>query len=177
VIDEHGRPEPPYAADETAMLLGFLDWQRSTLEWKTRGLDEDGLRATTAASSMTLAGILKHMAWVEDHWFSYVLLNAERDEQWRNVDFSVAPDWEWTSAAEDSADTLRRLWSAQCDASRRNVAEFLSRGGVDQPALRLWDRGEQPSLRWIMLHMIEEYARHNGHADILREAVDGQIGE
>ncbi|NBU38912.1 MAG: DUF664 domain-containing protein, partial [Actinobacteria bacterium] len=79
VIDEHGRPEPPYAADETTMLLGFLNWQRSTLEWKTRGLDETGLRATTAASSMTLAGILKHMAWVEDHWFSYVLLNSDRD--------------------------------------------------------------------------------------------------
>ena len=176
-VDENERPEPPYSAGEGEMLRGFLEWQRSTLEWKTRGLDENGLRATTAASSMTLGGILKHMAWVEDHWFSYVLHNRERAEQWVHVDFSVTPDWEWTSSLNDTANVLRVRWEDFCEASRRAVDECLVSGDLDQPAKRLWDRGQQPTLRWIFLHMIEEYARHNGHADLLREAVDGQVGE
>ena len=159
------------------MLCGFLDWQRSTLEWKTRGLDETGLRETTGVSTMTLGGILKHMAWVEDHWFSYVLHSRDRAEPWATIDFSVTPDWEWTSSLHDSAADLRSLWESSCDASRRAVDEFLAAGGLDQPAKRLWDRGDQPTLRWMLLHMIEEYARHNGHADLLREVVDGQVGE
>ncbi|MEY3482171.1 MAG: hypothetical protein RLZ40_214, partial [Actinomycetota bacterium] len=75
-IDDQGRPEPPIAANEVDTLLGYLDFQRATLEWKTRGLGADGLRRTIASSSMTLAGLLKHMAYVEDHWFSGMLLEA-----------------------------------------------------------------------------------------------------
>jgi uncharacterized damage-inducible protein DinB len=177
IVDENGRPEPPYASNEVEMLLGFLDWQRSTLEWKTRGLDENGLRATIGVSFMTLGGILKHMAWVEDHWFSHVLHARDRAELWAQIDFSATPDWEWSSSLNDSANELRSLWETSCETSRRAVNEFLAAGGIDRPARRLWDRGEQPMLRWIILHMIEEYARHNGHADLLREAVDGQVGE
>ncbi|MBU3690148.1 MAG: mini-circle protein [Acidimicrobiales bacterium mtb01] len=176
-IDENGRPEPPYAADERSTLIGFLEWQRSTLEWKTRGLDETGLRATTAKSTMTLAGILKHMAWVEDHWFSYILLGRERAEPWTTVDFSFSPDWEWTSALADSAEAVRSMWVASCAASRSCVDEAMSHSGLDQLSTRSTSSGDQPSLRWILVHMIEEYARHNGHADLLREAVDGQVGE
>ena len=176
-LDDKGRLEPPYAADEASTLLGFLEWQRATLEWKTRGLDEPGLRAMTAKSTITLAGILKHMAWVEDHWFSFVLLGRERAEPWRSVDFSTAPDWEWTSASHDSADSVRTMWAQSCSASRASVDEVLTRGGLDQLASRATSSGDRPSLRWILVHMIEEYARHNGHADLLREAVDGQVGE
>jgi len=177
VIDDVGRPEPEPAVDETDTLLGFLDFQRATFEWKCRGLGADGLATRVAASSMTLGGIMKHLAWVEDHWFSFFLHDAERSEPWRSVDWSADSNWEWNSAAHDEPDELRRLWSASVDASRARVAEALARGGMDQLARRTWDSGESPSLRWILVHMIEEYARHNGHADLIREAIDGSTGE
>src|SRR5262249_50376680 len=107
VMDEQGRPEPPVAADEVATLLGFLDYQRATLEWKCRGLDAGGLRATTAATSMTLGGVLKHMALVEDSWFSRSLFgNPERHPPFDTVDWAADPDWEWRTAADDSPEQL-----------------------------------------------------------------------
>lgn len=176
-IDDVGRPEPEPAVGELETLRGFLDFQRATLEWKTRGLDSAGLNQRVAKSSMTLGGILKHMAWVEDHWFSYFLHERPRSEPWKSVDWSADRDWEWTSAATDSPEALRSMWSNSVESSRRAVDEALTRGGLDQLAQRTWDSGEAPSLRWILVHMIEEYARHNGHADLLREAVDGEVGE
>lgn len=176
-IDDQGRPEPPFDADEVASVFGFLDYQRATLDWKTRGLNEGGLSTTTAKSTMTLGGILKHMSWVEDHWFSYVLHARDRAEPWRSIDWKAFPDWEWTSALDDTADALRGMWKSACEASRTAVDEALTHGGLDQAALRALGGGDHPSLRWIVLHMIEEYARHNGHADLLREAVDGEVGE
>jgi Protein of unknown function (DUF664) len=92
-LDEHGRPEPSAAVDETATLLGFLDYQRATLAWKYSGLDAAGLRATTAASTMTLAGILKHMALVEDGWFSRALHGREHGPPWDAVDWNADRDW------------------------------------------------------------------------------------
>ena len=177
MIDDVGRPEPEPNVGETETLLGFLDYQRATLEWKTRGLDAAGLSSRTAASTMTLGGILKHMAWVEDHWFSHFLLGRDRAALWLTVDWTADRDWEWTSAASDSPDELRALWSSTCAESRANVEGVLARGDLSTPAVRTWDNGEAPSLRWILVHMIEEYARHNGHADLLRESVDGETGE
>lgn len=176
-IDEHGRPEPPLAADELDSLVGYLEWQRATFEWKTRGLDTSQLMQRLPSSSMTLGGLLKHMAWVEDHWFSFFLHGRERADYWLAVDWATEPNWEWTSAAHDSAEELRALWASSVEASRRDLSAALANSGLDQLAKRTWDSGESPSLRWIMLHMIEEYARHNGHADLLREAIDGQVGE
>ena len=176
-IDEQGRPEPPLASDEYGTLLGFLEFQRATLEWKCAGLDADGLRTTTAASSMTLGGILKHVAYVEDHWFSRLLHDREPGPPWDAVDWKADPDWDWHSAAEDTPEQLRTLWQDACARSRAQLAEALALGGLDQPARRAWSDGRAPSLRWILLHMVEEYARHNGHADLLREAADGGTGE
>ena len=85
-LDEHGRPEPPLAADETATLLGFLDYQRATLDWKSRGLDAAGLNATVGASSMTLGGMLKHLAWVEEYWFTWRLHGRAPAAPWDTVD-------------------------------------------------------------------------------------------
>jgi uncharacterized damage-inducible protein DinB len=179
VIDDHGRPEPPIAAGEVDTLFGFLDYQRATLAWKCRGVDAAGLRATVAASSMTLGGLLKHMALVEDGWFSRALHGNERAAPWNTVDWDADPDWEWHSAADDSAEELFALWEAALDRSRALTAEGLADGGqgLDRLAVRTWPDGTAPSLRWIVCHMIEEYARHNGHADLLREAVDGETGE
>jgi uncharacterized damage-inducible protein DinB len=176
-LDEHGRPEPPVAADETATLLGFLDYQRATLGWKCAGLDSASLGATVGASSMTLGGLLKHLALVEDSWFSRSLYGQDRRPPWDAVDWTADPDWEWHSAAEDSPEQLLRLWQDAVDRSRSLVAKALDDGGLERLAQRTWPDGTAPSLRWILVHMIEEYARHNGHADLLRESVDGQTGE
>jgi uncharacterized damage-inducible protein DinB len=177
IVDEQGRPEPPAAAGETATILGFLDYQRATLAWKCAGLDAAGLRATVGVSSMTLGGMLKHMALVERTWFSRSLHGRDRQPPWDAVDWTADPDWDWESAADDSPEELFALWRDAVESSRALVADALAGGGLDQPAKRSWPDGRAPSLRWILIHMIEEYARHNGHADLIRESVDGATGE
>jgi uncharacterized damage-inducible protein DinB len=177
IVDEQGRAEPPIASDETATLLGFLDYQRSTLAWKCAGLDAAGLAATIAASTMTLGGLLKHLAYVEGEWFSRALHGLDREPPFDAVDWKADPDWDWHSAGEDTPEQLRTLWEAAVERSRGRVAEALAGGGLDQLARRAWPDGTAPSLRWILCHMIEEYARHNGHADLLRESLDGETGE
>jgi uncharacterized damage-inducible protein DinB len=177
VIDEQGRPEPPLAADEIAMILGFLDYQRATLAWKCEGVDAAGLRVTVGVSSMTLGGMLKHMAYVEDEWFSRSLPGRDRVLPWNSVDWKADPDWEWNSAAADTAEQLFALWRESVARSDVQVAATLAEGGLDTLAGRTFPDGRAPSLRWILLHMIEEYARHNGHADLIRESIDGLVGE
>ena len=177
VIDEQGRPEPPVAADEVATLLGFLDFQRATFAWKCQGLDADGLGMTVAASTMTLGGMLKHLALVERSWCSRRLHGRPIGAPWNEVDWSADPDWDWHSAARDSPEQLRGMWREAVEQSRADVSEALADGGLDRLARQGWADGRTPSLRWILCHLIEEYARHNGHADLIREAVDGETGE
>jgi uncharacterized damage-inducible protein DinB len=176
-VDEHGRPEPPPAADEAATLVGFLDYQRATFEWKSSGLDAAGLAATIGASSMTLGGMLKHLALNEDSWFSERLAGRPPEPPWNTVDWDADPDWEWHTAAGDSPERLREIWRDAVTRSRARIAEALAEGGPGQLARQSWPDGRAPSLRWILCHMIEEYARHNGHADLIRESLDGQTGE
>ena len=97
-----GPPEPPVAGDETATLLGSLERQRATLAWKCGGLDAAGLRATHAPSSITLGGLLKHLALVEDDMFSRLLLGRDPGPPWDAVDWAADPDWDWHSATEDT---------------------------------------------------------------------------
>jgi uncharacterized damage-inducible protein DinB len=175
--DEHGRTDPPEAGDEAATLLGFLDYQRATFAWKTSGLDAAALAVTIAVSSMTLGGMLKHLALVEDSWFSEWLMGSESSPPWNEVVWKDDPDWEWHSAADDSPEALRELWQENVERSRAIVAEFLVDGDLGQLSRHVAKDGFAPSLRWILCHMIEEYARHNGHADLLREVIDGAIGE
>jgi uncharacterized damage-inducible protein DinB len=177
VIDEQGRLEPPLAEGESATLRGFLDYQRATLEWKASSLDAAGLSARLEPSTMTLGGLLKHMAGVEEYWFSVRLLNNAPGDYWPDVDWRVERGWEWSSAEDDDPEFLRNLWRESVAQSRTNVAQAISRGGLDSPAAQPDPDGSAPSLRWILVHMIEEYARHNGHADLLRESVDGEVGE
>jgi uncharacterized damage-inducible protein DinB len=177
-LDEQGRPEPPLAADETTTLLGFLDYQRATLAWKCGGLDTAGLGATVADSSMTLGGMLKHLAYVEDLWCSRRLHGRDPAPPWDTVDWDADRDWEWHSATEDTPEQLHTLWEEAVARSRSLVTEALADGGMGRPAAVVDDwYGVAPSLRWILCHLIEEYARHNGHADLLRESVDGLTGE
>jgi len=176
-VDEQGRPEPPLAGDEAATLLGFLDFQRATLEWKCRGLDAAGLAATVGVSSMTLGGMIKHLALNEDWWFSQWLRGRGQNPPWDTVDWDADPDWEWHSAAADSPEQVLALWQDAVSRSRSAAAEALGGGDLGQLARRTWPDGRAPSMRWIVCHMIEEYARHNGHADLIRESVDGLTGE
>ena len=177
VSEREKRPGPPVAGDETATLLGALDRQRSYLAWKCGGLDSAGLTAKVAASSITLGGLLKHLALVEDDYFSRQLGGQEYGPPWDTVDWDADPDWEWRTAAEDSPDQLMTLWQEAVARSRAAVSTALSRGGLDQPSGRPWRDGRTPSLRRLLIDMVEEYARHVGHADLIREAVDGLTGE
>jgi uncharacterized damage-inducible protein DinB len=161
-FDEQGRPEPSMDGDELATLTGFLEFQRATLAWKTRGLTAEQLTQVTAKSSMTLGGMLKHLAYVEQQWFHVVLHDREPLEPWASVDWKADNDWDWHSAAQDTPEQLNAL----------------EQGDLGQPAKRApWRDGRVPNLRWILTHMIEEYSRHNGHADLIREAIDGEVGE
>jgi uncharacterized damage-inducible protein DinB len=176
-VDEHGRPEMPLAGDEVATLLGFLEYQRATLAWKCAGLDAAGLAATVGVSQITLGGLLKHLAYVEDDWFTWTLHGRDRPALWNEVDWKVDPDWEWHTGAKDSAEQLHLLWQEAVARSRSSIAEAMADGGLDGLAKRRWPDGRAPSLRWILCHLIEEYARHNGHADLIRESVDGLTWE
>ena len=129
-IDDVGRPEPPVAADEIATLLGFLDFQRATFAWKCSDLDASGLQATVGVSSMTLGGMLKHMAKVEDLWCSQWLLGRDPAPPWATVDWDADPDWDWHSAAEDSPEQLHTLWRDTVARSRSLVAEALAEVGL-----------------------------------------------
>jgi uncharacterized damage-inducible protein DinB len=175
--DEQGRPQPPENAGELETLLGFLEFQRATLVWKTDRLDDDGFRRTVGASSMTLGGLLTHLAWVEDSWFTWRLFRRDPGAPWIPVDWGAEPDWDWERAAGLSADEARAVWRESVERSRERVAEAMGDGGLDRPLAVPFDDGSAPSLRWLLTHMIEEYSRHNGHADLLRESVDGQTGE
>ena len=176
-FDEQGRPEPHPASGEADMLLGFLEFLRATFRWKCEGLDAAGMRATLAPSTMTLAGLMKHLSWVEDYWFSRRLFGNEPAEPWRSVDWEADRDWEWHSALDDTPEQLFALWEASMERSRRFAADALAHGDLGRPAAVPWPDGNTPSLRWILVHMVEEYGRHVGHADLLRESVDGMVGE
>src|SRR5689334_7721276 len=124
-LDEQGRPQPPAAADETATLVGFLEYVRATLAWKCSGLDAAALRTTLGPSSMTLGGMLAHLARVEDYWFSYALYAHEAAAPWNRVDWKAEPDWDWDSAAGQPPEVLFAAWKAAVQRSRDLLARAL----------------------------------------------------
>jgi hypothetical protein len=169
--------EPPVAGNELDTLVGDLERLRRYVAWKCGGLDSAGLRAKLGPSSMTLGGLLKHLALVEDDVFSVKLHGQEPRPPWNTVDWEGNPDWEWRTAADDSPGQLMALWEDAVARSRALVAAAVAEGGLDKPATFTWPDGRTPSLRRLMIDMIEEYARHVGHADLIRESVDGLVGE
>jgi hypothetical protein len=153
-------------------LLWFLERQRATFAWKTHGLDAAGLRATHDPSAMTLRGMLKHLARFEDDMSSEWLHGQEQRHPWSTVDWDAQHDWDWRTADDDTPEQLQTLWRDAVARSRSLFAEALADAGPDLTCAR----GELPSMRYILINMIEEYARHNGHADLIRESVDGLVG-
>jgi uncharacterized damage-inducible protein DinB len=168
-LSDPRRTDVPFVSDERSMLEAWLEFHRITLLLKCEGLDADQLQARPIGSSLlSLHGLVRHMAEVERNWFRRVL-QKERDAPpiWfdPNIDDSeLVPlddaDWHSDLAA----------WHAECDASRAAAASH----GLDDLGER---RGQPCSMRWIYTHMIEEYARHNGHADLIRELIDGSVGD
>ena len=164
------RPEPPLTGDERTMLTVWLDFQRATLLWKCEGLDGAAMaRRGVPPSSLALLGLVRHMAIVEWWWFDHIFGGSSSPEPISTAD---DVDADFNDLDPDRAPADIELFGRQCDVSRSIVDAAES---LDVPSRST----EKPtvSLRWIMIHMIEEYARHNGHADLLREQIDGAVGE
>jgi hypothetical protein len=168
--------EPPLAGTEAEQLLGALDRLRATFRYKADGLDAAGLSCRIGSSTLTLGGLLKHLALTEDNQFGAKLTGAPLGQPWSKVDWDADPDWEFHTAAGDSPQTLYALWDSAVARSRERVAQALAAGGLDQP-VHASVEGTHANLRRLVCDMIEEYGRHTGHADLLREAVDGRTGE
>lgn len=174
--------EPPLAGTETEHLVAALTRLRLTFRWKADDLDAAGLRQQVGASTLTLASLLKHLAAAEDHAFTIRMRGVPMGAPWDGMDTGeplqrASTDWVFSSAADDSPEELYALWEGAVDRSQARLGAALARGGLDQP-IHLGDgRGNHASLRRLLCDVIEEYGRHTGHADLLREAVDGRVGE
>ena len=170
------RPTKPGTADELTTLTGFLDWQRATLVKKAGGLDAEQLGRTLAPSTMTLGSLVTHLAWVESWWFVEVFLGERPGDPWASLDWKADDDAEWSTAAGRGPDEIWALWDTEVARARRIVAESADPDAV-AAGHRSRPKATPVSLRWILVHMIEEYARHLGHADLIRESVDGSVGQ
>ena len=161
------------------MLRGYLDFHRDTLRLKCAGLTQEQLAQTHPPSTLTLGGLMKHLALVEHHWFTAMTFDRPLPAPFADIDWDADPDWEFRTAADDSPEELRALFDEAVRASDASIDDALADGGLDRESDRASRReGEgRFSTRWVLVHMIEEYSRHNGHADLLREAIDGQTGE
>ncbi|MEU5112094.1 DinB family protein [Streptomyces longwoodensis] len=166
------RTQPAQNADERAMLEGWLDYHRQTLAVKCEGLTDAQLRtAAVPPSELSLLGLVRHMAEVERHWFRRVLVGDAPDPIYYD---EADPDGDFHAGEQDTWAEAHGTWQAEIEEARRNAA----RHALDDLSVGKGRAGGEPfSLRWIYTHMIEEYARHNGHADLLRERVDGTTGD
>lgn len=168
MTDDSYRPDKPKAAPERETLDAFMDYQRATLVHKLDGLTTEQASRRLVPSLTTLLGIVKHLAYVEAWWFQENFAGRDQSYPWTDAD----PDADFRIEDDDSIEAVIELYETKCEESRRAIAG-ASLDDMSQRAAR----GIPRSLRWIMLHMIEETARHLGHADILRELTDGQTGE
>ena len=169
--------EPPLAGSETEQLLGSLGRLRTTFRWKAGHLDSAGLSARIPSSDLTLGGLLKHLACVEDMTFTWKMRGEAPGSPWQEIDWEAEPNWPFTSAAGDSPEELYGIWDAAVGRADARIAAALADGGLDQLVDVSSPNGDHASLRRLVFDLVEEYGRHAGHADLLREAVDGVVGE
>ena len=170
------RTDPELRTDERTSIEQFLDYHRATLISRIEGLTIEQLSITHPPSELTLAGLIKHLALVEDTWFVERMAGRPPPEPWLSAPFDDDFDWDFHSAPDDTPEELLALYRDACDRSRAVTAEYDDLGALSAVPSRIEGEGHF-SLRWILLHMIEETARHNGHADLLRESIDGLTGE
>ncbi len=164
----------PRSTSERDALGQYLDFQRETILLKAEGLTKDQLARTIPSSGLTLAGLLYHGALNEESWLEVRFAGLPERPDWAGVDWDADPDWEFRTALSMDPDELRRRYQQACDRARQVTAAAAS---LDQLSVFVGDDDWRFTLRWVLLHLIEETARHAGHADLLREAIDGSVGE
>ena len=159
----------PREADERTTLTAFLDWQRDTLAKKCDGLSHEQLRLRSLPpSTLSLLGLVRHMADVERVWFRVRLDNEQVDALYSSEDDQ---DGEFDNVDTADVDEAFSSWREEC----RRAREIATRLDLDATG-RNHETGRVMSLRWTLVHMIDEYSRHNGHADLLRQCIDGAVG-
>jgi uncharacterized damage-inducible protein DinB len=166
---DDSRSEPPPCGDELAVLSGFLNFLREAIVIKATGLDDDDLRHPMTPSGVSLLGIVKHLAYVERWWFAHIFSGLDVAVPFTKDD----PDADWRIEPDDRTEIILDLYQTEIDRARAVVAASRA----DDLSAKAGHHGGPYSLRWIMTHMIEETGRHAGHADILREQIDGAVGE
>lgn len=160
------RPAPPLAAPPVAMTSAFLDFLRATLIWKIDGVAEDALRRPMVPSGICLLGIVKHSAYVERWWFRSVFAGEDVPVGWSAED----PDADWRIEPGDTTAAVLALYQDEVGRSRAIAVGAAWDDVARRP-------GRDQTLGWILTHMVEEVARHCGHADIMRELIDGKTGQ
>jgi Protein of unknown function (DUF664) len=166
-------PSIPKSAGERETLVAFLDYYRALVVDKASGLSRAQLGQRLPPSTMTLAGLIYHLALVEEDWFVGDVLGEELGEPWASVDWEANRDWEWDIAPTLEPAALLDAYRSACARSN----EIIAATPLEQLSVRAGRDGEHWSLRWILVHMIEETARHAGHADLIRESIDGSRGD
>ena len=168
------RIDPDLTGSEFGMLSQYLDYQRETMHSKTDGLTREQLARQHAPSELTLAGLLFHLSLVEENWIEVRFAGLPDREPWAGIDWEADPNWEFRTATHLEPVQLQSRYREACDRSRDVVSKSSD---LDQLSVKALRDGRHFSLRWVLLHLIEETARHAGHADFLREAIDGTVGE
>ncbi len=169
--------EPPLSGSEAEHVVGALERLRWTFRFKVDALDREGLNRRIGASSLTLGGLLKHLAAQEDHNFGVKMDGEPMPPEWAHNGWDGDGDWEFTSAADDDPAALYALYDAAVARARQRIAARLAAGGLDQQIALAEEVGQPVSMRRLVNDMVEGYGRHTGQADLIREAVDGRVGE
>ncbi len=167
-------PDIPNQGSELDLLRSFLNYQRAVLIDKASGLTDLQIHARLPPSTLTLGGLVNHMALVEDDWFTSDFKGDDLPDLWANAPWDDDRDWEFTSARDMPTEELFERYTS---AIERSEAILDGVSDLDQLSVKTSRKGEHWSMRWILIHMIEETARHNGHADLIRESIDGSVGD
>lgn len=167
-------PDVARAPDELTALTEMLDYYRAVMLRKTEGLSDDQLAIRLEPSDLTIGGLLLHLALVEDSWFQMAFLGVDMGEPWMEFDWESDPDWEFHHAHEFTGDVIVAQYLGSIERSRKVVEDTAS---LDELAAHRTGNDQSINLRWILVHLIEEYARHAGHADLIRESIDGAKGD
>jgi len=170
--------EPPIDGTEAEHLVGALERMRATLRWKADGLDEAGLAHRIPSSTLSLGGLLRHLALAEDYYLTTKLRGEELVEPWTSLGHDDTDEWEFEADHFTAAETYAVFDEAVVRNTARLEAAIAEAGGTLDLVAHVDDgNGNHPRLRRLLIDLLEEYSRHTGHADLLREAVDGRTGE
>lgn len=164
----------PSAPTEVDALLAAMHRNRRTFAWKCFGLTQEQMSQRLEPSALTLGGLVKHLALVEDHYFTHQLHGHDNPQVWSPLEHN--DNWDFESAVDDTPDELRALWLEAVARSDAAIDEALADGGLDRLVERPGDHAPYNTRR-LLVDMVEEYARHTGHADLIRESIDGLVGE